>query len=140
MNTVTGREILNAIGRVAEVEWGRCGLANCDDSGPRRPPFTVWRLKSRNAEVERIIQDAVGSFTGNVAWEVFFTGRNWVLAPTRIRAFQDERAILIDVEAMEALAAVDPNFVNLALADHQALAERISLRLQKQKVEGDRRR
>jgi hypothetical protein len=125
MTTITGREVMDVMQKFGELAWGKCGGINGIEDNLKYPPVIVWRFKESQPGLELTIKKAVESFKGNVEWEIQFTGRNWVIAPKRVREFQEQRGYRVDVESLSALANEEPDFGREANEDLPGLAEKI---------------
>lgn len=53
------------------------------------PPVIVWRYSDRNPELAAKLAEAIASFKGSVEWSFDSTKRNWVVAPSRARNYND---------------------------------------------------
>jgi hypothetical protein len=126
MISVTGTEIIDVIRQFGALEWGRWSpLVEGREEKLAQPPVIIWRYKDHNETLERLIEEAVHSFKGNVEWEMRRPGRNWVIAPVHVREFYQQGGFRVDVEAHKALADQDPSFGVNANSDLPRLAEHI---------------
>jgi hypothetical protein len=117
--------ILEVLCDLADVEWARAGPAQDWPDQLSQPPLVVWRYKAPDERLEEAIKRAVESFRGEVEWEIYLGGRNWVIAPRRLRQVQVEGGYRVDTEAMAALAHDDPGFCEKANRDVPLLALQI---------------
>ena len=121
---------MDVLRKHGDLDWGRCTGTGLSPQRPRRPPCSVWRYRVRDPRRELAISTAVEGFTGKVDWEIVFTGRNWVVAPTRIRDYQESHGIALDVIALDHIATEDPGLVRDALEDLPRLAAAVASALQ----------
>ena len=127
---MTGREIIDVLERFSKLSWFRYSASN-DPIQLKYPPVNVWRYDTDlmvNEDiklVENMICDAVSSFQGNVIWVVFFSGRNWVLVPKRVKDLEDDGKYSVDTELLTILARDDPDFGLKANDDLPVLAKHI---------------
>jgi len=132
MTTAKGSELINLIrslgdlGYVRVVGWGETAF------GQERPPLTVWRFKESQPGLEELLQEAVGSFKGRVAWVMFKGTRNWCIEPLHAKDFFRSRDFRGDVEAAIAFGKEFPDEVLAAYQDLPELAAHICRRLAQQ--------
>lgn len=117
--------VIDVLSEFADVEWARQSLQVPDPGSAPQVPFFVWRFKNRNERLERAIAVAVSCYQGTVQWDAYVGGRNWVIAPRRLREFQAMSQYQSDSEAKLALARDDPEFCAAASADTASLAKHI---------------
>src|SRR5262245_11379053 len=117
------------LANVRELEWGRWVPSVEYPDQHRHVPYGMWRFKESDGSVEAAIGAAVQSFHGHVAWEMYPAGRNWIIAPMRIREFQREHEGMKRDDACLALAEEAPEFCQAANAEISALGRHIHTRL-----------
>ena len=128
---MTGREIIDALERFLVLAWFRYGALKSPDQN-KYPPIIIWRYDTDVMKVDDIrlaesaITTAVESFLGNVNWILYFTGRNWVLVPKRVKDLEDTGEYRSDTEILTMLAEDDPGFGLRANSDLPALAKCIA--------------
>lgn len=122
---ISGTAILNVIKCFGELGWSRGSIAIKKEEDLKYPPVIAWRYKEQNPKIEQAIVDAVNSFPGSVDWEIRFCGRNWVIAPRKVREFRETHEFKVDVEAWQALANEEPKIGEMANKDIPQLAKHI---------------
>lgn len=122
---ISGTEIINVIRDFGELGWSRGSVVIKKEEDLKHPPVIAWRYKEPNPKIEQAIVDAVNSFPGSVDWEIRFCGRNWVIAPRRVREFRETREFKVDIEALRTLANEEPKLGEMANKDISRLAEHI---------------
>ncbi|MBP0036039.1 MAG: hypothetical protein J7524_23230 [Roseofilum sp. Belize BBD 4] len=125
MNNITGREVIEVLQEIQEIEWGKCNSIEGVEENLYYPPIIVWRFKNSNQTIESLIVKAVESFQGNVDWEITKTRKNWVISPKKIREFQEQKKYRIYTEALSDLSEKNPEFCRQANEDVPALAQKI---------------
>ncbi|WP_259779842.1 hypothetical protein [Aestuariispira ectoiniformans] len=112
---MTGREVIDVLQRYYSLSWYRCRNLS-DSSQAKYPPVIVWRYNADEMEsdelflAEKAVQKAVFSYTGEVDWVLYFTGRNWVLVPKEVKEIEDSGEYRVDMEILIALGEKDPGF------------------------------
>jgi hypothetical protein len=90
----TGRELIDVLERIAALEWYRYSKYDSATSAA-----VVWRFDSNQANSEQVLQvievirsalDAVA----NIEWSLKYTGRNWVLAPSKVIQLEESGLML----------------------------------------------
>jgi len=125
---MTGREITDVLERFFVLEWFRNAVSKVIEQY-NYPPVIVWRYDAEAMKpedikrAENMIITAVKTFQGNVSWVLYFSGRNWVLLPKRVKDLEDSGAFLSDTEIITELGASDPSFGVEANNDLPALAK-----------------
>ena len=122
---ISSISIINVIRDFGELGYSRGSVVIEKEEDLKHPPVIVWRYKEPNPKIEQAIVDAVNSFPGSVDWEIRFSGRNWIIAPRRVREFRETRDFRIDVEALRVLADEEPKLGEMANKDIPRLAEHI---------------
>ncbi|MEQ6340902.1 MAG: hypothetical protein M3A44_04430 [Gammaproteobacteria bacterium] len=125
---MTGREIIDVLERFFVLAWFRYGALKSPDQN-QYPPIIIWRYDADVMAADDIrlaesaITMAVESFLGNVNWVLYFSGRNWVLVPKRVKDLEDAGEYRSDTEILTMLAENDPSFGFKANSDLPALAK-----------------
>jgi len=127
---MTGREIIDVLERFSVLAWFRYGtLKNVDQN--KYPPIIIWRydvnaMKSEDIKLaEDMITIAAETFRGNVSWVLYFSGRNWVLLPKRVKDMEDSGEYRNDTEILTMLGENEPSFGLKANEDLAELAKLI---------------
>ena len=126
MPTITGKEFIHALERVASLEWYKYHSVK-EALQLNYPPIIVWRFdKTSMTEkqlsfVENLVYEVVGRFKAETKWVVScHRERNWVLCPVLVQQLDDSGEFDTDVKVLIHLAAEKPEFgqqANLDLAD-----------------------
>ncbi|MCB4363293.1 hypothetical protein KIH07_06070 [Hydrogenophaga taeniospiralis] len=130
----TGREVIDVIEKVIDLEWFRYGRAEADGV-TTHVPITVWRFKSAGAADEvanRIINAlrfVLNAFSGNVHWTLRFSERNWVLLPTQVQELENSGRFRTDGDLMDHLYREDPSLGRKAHEDLAAIADGLARQL-----------
>ncbi|HER20488.1 MAG TPA: hypothetical protein ENO14_05540 [Chromatiales bacterium] len=119
---VTGSEVLDVVSAAGELAWARCQAIE-DDLAMTRPPLMMWRFKQVDRRVEETIAAAIASFRGTTEWTFYFTGKNWVLLPSVVKAALDRSSHAM--QELERLARERPEVGIAANSDLPSLAEHI---------------
>jgi hypothetical protein len=93
---VTGRELLELIEQLGDLEWARfearqptftTRLSTTVEDRSTHPPYASFRFKAESSELIQRIQAAVLSYEGPIAWSMSshvrapLPGTNWVIQP-----------------------------------------------------------
>lgn len=128
---MTGREIIDVLERFFVLEWFRNAVSKVIEEY-NYPPIIVWRyaaesMKSEDIKrAEEMVMTAVKTFQGNVAWVLYFSGKNWVLLPKQVKELEDSGSYRSDSEIITELGESDPDFGVSANNDLPVLAEYIA--------------
>jgi hypothetical protein len=126
---VTYEGIVSAIG-VRRLEWFSEGPLLDEPDQDHIPPVCQWRFEQPSSVVEAAIRDAVLSFSGNVQWDMWRLGRNWVIAPTRLREAHELLKGTQLHRLATHIAAGDPSFGRIANTDVPSLRDHIRAHLE----------
>lgn len=105
---MTGREIIDILEEFGELDWARWGNINNEEEQLRFPPVIVWRFKTPRTSLDNNIVKAVETFQGKINWIIFYSGKNWVLEPERVRLFIAEGNYKVDSQALADMAELEP--------------------------------
>ncbi|HLK14713.1 MAG TPA: hypothetical protein VKT78_07910 [Fimbriimonadaceae bacterium] len=123
---ITGREIVEALDSLepnGALAWARCKSFHGTDL---KYPFTAYRFKRVDEDRERLLDEAIRSFRGNVDWVVYRAAsrhRNFVIEPKRV--YEQEHGLENPI-APGGNNVVDPEFARKAYDDVPALAQHIT--------------
>lgn len=126
MKNTTGREIIDILEKISELEWYRYKTLN-DPKQHIYPPIIVWRFKesSKIEDLKNAIKKAVDCFQGNVEWVFKTTSKNFVLIPSMIEEMTNSGKYRTDTQIVSFLAENDPEYGKLANSDVPNLAKHI---------------
>jgi hypothetical protein len=125
---ITGREIIDTLEKVFELEWYR--YKTLDDPNQHiYPPIIVWRFKDKDSSIrenfEISLNKAVKCFQGNVEWVFTSTHRNFALIPSLIVEMTNSGKFRTDTEIVSYLAENNPEYGKMANCDVPNLAKHI---------------
>jgi hypothetical protein len=135
MNT-TGREIIDVLERVVDLEWFRYTRTEGVGPTPVSVPITVWRFNSTDVGAEKVdhvvrtVRSVLASFSGNVRWSFDRSGRNWVLQPTPVQELEDAGTFRTHGDLLDSLRSQDPKLGPRAHEDLRAIAGELAHQLQ----------
>ncbi len=124
------------LGRHADLEWFKY---TAEDQLADILPRVVWRFKLPAPGLEELIGDAIRDYVSQVQWLHEKQGRNWVLMPARLQAFQTSRSIATDAAAMRVLCNEDPSFCREAWEDFARLVNLLAVKFEHRRSVGDER-
>lgn len=133
---MTGREVIDVLESFFVLEWFRSAVSK-STRDYNYPPVIVWRYAAHSMRQEDItkaeekVVTAVKAFQGDVDWVVYFSGKNWVLLPARVKELEDSGLYLSDSEIVAELGEMDPEFGVRANNDLPLLAKYMSEYLMK---------
>ncbi|ANJ67312.1 hypothetical protein A9404_07875 [Halothiobacillus diazotrophicus] len=133
---MTGREVIDVLERFFVLEWFRVAVSK-STRDYNYPPVMAWRYAVHSmkrediTEAEEKVATAVRAFQGKVDWVVWFSGKNWVLLPARVKELEDSGLYLSDSEIVAYLGEMDPEFGVRANNDLPMLAKFMSEYLMK---------
>jgi hypothetical protein len=125
--SATGREVIDVIEKVVDLEWFRYARAETDGA-TTSVPVTVWRFKSAETademanRVVHALRSVLSGLRGNVSWSLKFSGRNWVLLPTQVQELEDSGRFRTDGELMDYLRREFPDLSRQAYEDLAAIS------------------
>jgi hypothetical protein len=126
MNSISGREIIDVLEKIGELDWYKYKSIS-EDEQLIYPPVIIWRFK-KDTELDifpELITKAVEGFQGKVNWLVEYNGKNWVLLPDLIKEMGQSGKFKVDSQITMAIAEDDPDYGVLANNDVPLLANHI---------------
>jgi hypothetical protein len=123
----TGREIIDVLEKVADLDWFRYTRAGPDGTATHAP-ITVWRFKKTDSgdevagQVASALRSVLDGFSGHMSWSLTFTGRNWVLQPAHVQDLEGSGRFRTDGELLDHLLREDPGLATKAAEDLEAIA------------------
>jgi hypothetical protein len=127
----TGREIIDVLEKVADLDWFRYTRIGSDGT-TTHAPITVWRFTTTdtdNEAAEQIVsalRSVLDGFSGHMSWSLKFTGRNWVLLPTHVQDLEDSGRFRTDGELLDHLLREDPGLATRAAEDLGVIAHELA--------------
>ena len=133
MRCATGREVIDVLESVTDLDWFRYARADADGV-TTYAPITVWRFKSPDTppanRLIRSLRVVLDGFSGKVLWSLKFSGRNWMLLPKQAQELEDSGRFRTDCELLDHLRAEAPDLGPKALEDLVAIADGLARQLQ----------
>lgn len=129
--SATGREVIDVLESHGELEWFRYTRI----AAASHIPVTVWRFKSSDTSNEAeqhvitSLRETLAHFHGGTNWALFFSGRNWVLAPRQLRDLEESGQFRTDSDVIEHLLKANPSLSQIASQDLVAIAIDFARRL-----------
>lgn len=129
----TGAELIDILERIAVLEW--YGYSRYERGG-KKPTSAgvVWRFDSNRTNNEQVIQiiEMIRSAlidAANIEWGLKYTGRNWVLAPTKIFQLEESGEFKNDGEVDSYIVKNDPDFFTKAHEDLIKISNAVAVRI-----------
>jgi hypothetical protein len=131
----TGREIIDVLEKVVDLEWFRYTRAEGIDPASMSVPITVWRFNStvgaeKVDQVVDTLRSVLAGFSGNVQWSLNYSGRNWVLQPTQVQQLEDAATFKTHGDLLDSLRSQDPKLGPQAHEDLRVIAGKLAHQLQ----------
>jgi hypothetical protein len=131
----TGREIIDVLEKVVDLEWFRYTRAEGIDPTSLSVPITVWRFNSTPVaeKVDHVVcalRSVLAGFSGNVQWSFKLSGRNWVLQPMQVQQLEDAGIFRTHGDLLDSLRSQDPKLGHQAHEDLRAIAGELARQLQ----------
>lgn len=138
---VQGRELLDFIEQLGELEWARFesryptikikGGQPITENRSNRPPYTSFRFVHEDADVLERLKKAVESYRGDIEWTMeghqrasFPNTTNWVICP-KIMADIRQPASDLNLTSSQYMVEKDPEFGPRAYEDFLKLVENL---------------
>jgi hypothetical protein len=122
MRSLSTAQVLQILGALGEIEWGRFAVGATSD-GRSQPPVIVVRFADGRA-ADRLAE-AVRSYRGAVSWVADNTRRNLVIWPRRVEELFESGRWRTDAELCLELADEDREFSVLSAADAVGLMSHV---------------
>jgi hypothetical protein len=119
--------VMEALEKLAPVEWGRLLPGKAQSDRFNYPPLIVWRFRDASmteidlGSVEGKVFREITHFQGRVKWSIQKPGRNIVL--TTAKVLELEKSLRSDAEVLKTVATTDPKHANEAHADLAAIVD-----------------
>ncbi|MBX3162516.1 MAG: hypothetical protein KF773_41520 [Deltaproteobacteria bacterium] len=129
---ISGRELIDALEKVAPLEWYRFPSLEAGDL--TKAPLVVWRFDP-SVPAERVghlisVLRSIVDRHEDTQWILQFSGRNWALKPSRLQELFDSGRFQVDVEARIHLQENDPDYCRLANSSLAKIASDLEAALQ----------
>jgi hypothetical protein len=119
-------DIIQVLKEISEIEhWMRLPAAEGSVEALSLAPIITWRYKQPSIELAAMLNAAISTFAGTIAWDLTITDRNWSLKPSRLAEYARVHGCTGTFTAARELKNSEPEFGMRANGELRQLAEHI---------------
>ncbi|MEU3355708.1 hypothetical protein [Streptomyces sp. NPDC037389] len=115
--------ILEILRAYDPVGWMKVSMGRHPLEGYLQAPFIAWRFQSPRKELQDLLENAIKEASGRVEWMLDTSGKNWVLAPSRLFAGVAETGRPGFSDVVASITLSDQPFCAAATADMESILD-----------------
>ncbi|GGP59202.1 hypothetical protein [Streptomyces abikoensis] len=120
---VTAERVLEILRHYDPVGWMKVSMGRHPLEGYLQAPFIAWRFQSPRKELQDLFEEAIRESSGRVEWVLDTSGKNWILAPSRLLAGVAERGRPGFSDVVASITLSDQPFCAAATADMEGILQ-----------------
>ncbi|MFM9369797.1 hypothetical protein [Streptomyces sp. Da 82-17] len=112
-----GDRVRRNLGEFGELGWYKFALPEHTTYGYPQVPYVSWRYQKPVDGLEALLRGIFDDVQTDVSWDFDTSGRNWLLAPSRLMEEASKLGRRGFPEALDRIMEADPDFCVTANAD-----------------------